>query len=186
MNKYFVFSLAASLILAPLPIHANEFEEEERIEMEQGVNYSGISPEGEKEFWSKENLERLDKKIQNLQEQNAKKTIPYAGNVILNTPRYAQETEYYCVPACAQILIEYVTGNYYTQDALALKMGTTKKGTFMNRAQPVIANLTGANYELGNNSYSHFYANMVADINANYPVIYSVDPLIFGNGHGSY
>ncbi len=187
MNKYFSLLLTANILFASTPIQANEFKNDEPIEMTQGANYSGISPEGEKEFWSEENLRKLDEKIKNLQEQNAKRPVPYAGEVILNTPRYTQETNYYCVPACAQMLIEYVAGVKKSQSELAGMMNTAPShGTYMDDAQPVIAQLTGANYELGNNTHSHYYANMVADINANYPVIYSVNPYIFGNGHGSY
>lgn len=187
MNKYFSLLLTANILFASIPIQANEFKNDEQFEMTPGTNYSGMSPEGEKEFWSEDNLRKLDEKIKILQEQNAKRPIPYAGEVILNTPRYTQETNYYCVPACSQILIEYVTGAKKSQNELAGMMKTVEgRGTYMSDAQPVITQLTGVNYELGNNTYSHYYQNMVADINANYPVIYSVDASVFGYGHGNY
>ena len=179
--------LLVATLLSSSPILALENSEEASESIsDSSISFSGISPEGEEKFWSKENLDKLDKKVESLQQQNLNIPVTHAGDVVLNTPQIYQENDYYCVPACAQILIKYVTGSNLSQSYLAGLMGTTSGvGTYIDVAQVQIAKLTGAPYELGNNSYTYFYNNMVADINANYPVIYSVNPYVFNNGSPS-
>lgn len=191
MRKIHAAILSMCLTLAPATVLANE-EPQETSPVTVDTSRTGIAdrvvtPEGEQEFWSEENLRKLDQKIEDLQNNYGNRPLTRSGEVILNTPRYVQETNYYCVPACAQILIHYVKGILYSQTDLANAMGTTEGvGTYMDVAAGQIDALTHCNYALGNNSYSYFYPNMVADINGNFPVIYSVDPYVFGYGHGSY
>ncbi len=95
-----------------------------------------------------------------------------------------QETSYWCVPACSQILIEKVTGRLYSQSDLASRMGSSPShGTYVNRAAPVIKQLTGANYEYTSNQASYFLPNVKTDIANGYPVIYFVDAGYFYNGY---
>lgn len=172
---------AALLGSLPMPICADDFSTEQPTSEERPMN--GISPEGEKQFWSAENQAKLARKIESLKPYMGEKTLTRSGDRILNVPRYVQENGYYCVPASAQILIQYVTGTKYSQTDLANAMGTNPSyGTYVDQAAPVIAQLTGAPYELGNNAQSNFYNNMVADINANYPVIYSVNSAVLNDG----
>lgn len=46
----------------------------------------------------------------------------------LDVPIYIQETEYYCSPASAQMVLDY-HGYYYSQDQIAEAMDTTEQGT---------------------------------------------------------
>ena len=95
-----------------------------------------------------------------------------------------QEDPYWCVPACSQMLIEKVTGTLYSQSYLASTMGTTSGiGTYVNRAAPVIKQLTGANYEFSSNVSNYFLPNVKSDIASGYPVIYFVDAGYFYNGY---
>lgn len=42
---------------------------------------------------------------------------------------YQQETSYYCVPACIQSVLKYLTGTTYSQSSIASAIGTTTSGT---------------------------------------------------------
>lgn len=191
MRKLACKLVLTALCLTPIPVQAEQPDPDIDLDpvAEGSCAESAISPEGEAVFWTQENLSHLDQKIQMLQDQNAARIAPLSnslsnsGDIILDTPRYTQETSYYCVPASVQILVEYVTGVKYSQSDLANAMSTSYPvGTYIDYAQPVVASLTGASYEIGNNQYSYFYNNMVADINADYPVIYWVNPSVFNNG----
>lgn len=181
-NRYKMFcalSVVATILSSPVSLYAEETETDEQ----QEVRMNSISPEGEKEFWSEENIAKLNRKIESMKPLANETATTRAGDKILNVPKYTQENGYYCIPACAQIVIQYVRGIKYSQSDLAASMGTSPSyGTYVDSAAPVIAQLTGASYELGNNSQSYFYPNMVADINANYPVIYSVNSSVLNGG----
>lgn len=48
-----------------------------------------------------------------------KSKLRSGGKKVLATPLYMQETDYYCGPACAQMILKHVTGTKYSQSKLA-------------------------------------------------------------------
>lgn len=85
----------------------------------------------------------------------------------LNVPDYFQETYYYCGPATAQILLEYVTNKKYSQNELANYMNVTES------SGANISSLTRTiNDYIGTNMYKTVHKN---DISFSYGLSYSID-----------
>lgn len=163
-----VLGIAACLSFTFTPALANESTE----------NINAIDEEGKEYYWSDEHQAKLREKI------NSNDVMPMSdGTKILSVPHYTQENSHYCAPASAQVIIKYVTGNYYSQYDLATRMKTSNTGTYVNDFTPVLKSLTGADYEYTDTNQYYFYNNMVQDINANFPVVYDVDAYYFDIGY---
>ena len=93
------------------------------------------------------------------------KTLPITG--------YKQENDYYCGPACAQIVIKYMTGTKYSQSVLAAQLGTTPlDGTIVHNMVQVINSYAGSG--IYNSVKTHdvaFSTGVIASLEAGYPVL---------------
>lgn len=147
---------------------------------------NGASDETMEYYWSTEKQSRLEDKIKSTKNSVTSK----ATSRQLDTPHYYQANEWFCGPASVQIVTRYVTGINYDQFDIAEDMGTTEAyGTDIGEIEKELIYLTGANYEMTNNSQYPFYQNMVQDINGDFPVIYNVDAYYLVNdyiGHGGH
>lgn len=171
-----VLSFTACFSILAMPISADESTPD----MNQAGSQNGISEEGLLYYNSDEHQEALKEKISKVSIKS-----PRAATKLLSTPQYTQEKSFYCGPASAQIIIQYLTGTKYSQDYLAGQMGTVDpKGTYIDALAPQLVRFTGLNYEVTNNYQYYFYNNMVQDINAGDPIVYDVDPYYFGVGYG--
>lgn len=106
---------------------------------------------------------------------NHKKSNRSGGGNELNVTRYKQETNWYCGPASAQMVIKYKTGNLYSQATLASEnyIGTDVDGgdSYVWKVTRTLQNLTGLNFEYSLVSQVNLGNSLVTDIDANCPLV---------------
>lgn len=93
---------------------------------------------------------------------------------ILDIEVYYQETDYYCGPAVAQMLIKYVTNRLIPQNTLARDMGTTKEhGTDFSSMIYDINQYRGLidYYVIRNTNERDFFSSLKKTIDDNHPVV---------------
>ena len=168
-----VISLTACLGLANLPILADDSNGT----VTDG-DFNGISEQGRNYYYSEEHQNNLKAKFEKMNI-----IAPRDATKLLSIPHYTQDNSTYCGPASAQVIIQYIAGQYIGQKTLADQMGTGVNGTNVDSYTPILAAYTGLNYEFTNNNQYYFYNNMVQDINGNCPITYDVDPYYFDIGY---
>lgn len=96
--------------------------------------------------------ELLWEKYRNAQSYLDQKIVPFAGGgKMLNVTPRKQENSYFCGPAAAQMVIEFVSNKLISQSKLASNMGTVQgTGTYVYRLAHELKAQTGINY-----GYSH-------------------------------
>jgi hypothetical protein len=103
---------------------------------------------------------------------------PYCSGSPIGLTHYAQITNYFCVPASAQMLLEHYGWNY-TQNQLATAMGTSaaQGGTTGSGLTTGFASMTNNQFSLTFDSaasHSQQFADAVAEIDANRPLFTQV------------
>ena len=78
-------------------------------------------------------------------------------------PVNVQKNGYYCGPATVQNVVKFHTGETYTQDYCANKLGTTTAGTDMTKIAPVLKNMTGKNYVMSSIENETLWKRRVAN-----------------------
>lgn len=143
------------------------------VDAQENETANGISEEAKDFMNTQEYRDRIEKKREWLAKQPALRRS--AGR--MDVPHYVQEEPTWCGPASVQMIIEYVTGDKLRQSDLAdeLRTDVGKVGTYVDDVASVLASYTGAPYEVGSVNYGNFYANVKADFDADYPVVYDVD-----------
>lgn len=97
----------------------------------------------------------------------------------LNVTAFQQNSLNYCGPACVQMAVYYLTGNYYSQTELANYMGTDSSGTYVYQVK------NGLNAYIGQNYYAYKTLSQLdivqgtkSTINDNHPVVANVNPAV--------
>lgn len=84
-----------------------------------------------------DNREKNQNKLQDLEVNSLEEISPMSYSTeerYLSVPVYAQDTDYYCGPACIQMVAMQRTGNYFYQNDIADNVGTTPSiGTYVFR-----------------------------------------------------
>ena len=150
--------------------------------MAQDTGENGIGEEGKAYLESEEYQKRIKEKEEWMASQPMKLSV---GRMSIT--HYTQETNSWCGPAAAKMLIQYVKGTSPSQATLASEMKTDvgKDGTYVNDVQARIAYYTGVPYEVSDVAYGNFYNNVKTDFDADFPVIYDVDISKLDNSYDS-
>lgn len=107
---------------------------------------------------------------------------------VLNVPVMYQETDYYCGPAVAQMIIKHVTGRTIPQSTLARDMGTTKEngtgywalGNELNAYRGLIDY-----YAVRNTNERDFFTSLEKTIDDNHPIVILINHTQrFDSGYG--
>jgi Peptidase_C39 like family len=103
---------------------------------------------------------------------------PYCPGSSPGNSRYAQITDYFCVDASAQMLMEHYGWNY-TQNQIAVAMSTTAAagGTSQNGLETGFASLTHNQFDLTfdwGGSRAQQFDDAVSEVNANRPLFTQV------------
>lgn len=143
------------------------------------------------DYYSVERLEEEKEKYSKAKTYLDSKIVPFSGgSKTLNVTTRKQENDYYCGPAVAQMVIEFVSKKFITQTQLAKNMGTVRgSGTYVYRLAQELRAQTNKGY-----GYSHIESRSLqtpylSNIDANLPVVFHVmtqtlNPNYrFDNGH---
>ena len=109
--------------------------------------------------------EEADKQMSNKMEGKARGSVEY----VLDVPLYGQETDVYCSPASAEMILDY-HGYDYTQNEIADAMETTESGTPWENIPTGIVNVTGYEFDAGNNWFWD-WEDVINEIDNGYPYI---------------
>lgn len=134
---------------------------------------NGLSDEGEIYVQSDEYQKRIQKKDEWVEKQLEINMYRRTGR--LGVPHYTQKTNKYCGPTSMKMVVEFVTGQVYSQDYLAKVLGTGDHGTYVDVLTNQLRAYAGLAYELGMTANGNFFNNVKADFDAGYPVIYDVN-----------
>lgn len=126
-----------------------------------------------------ENREKNQNKLQDLEVNSLEEISPMSYSTeerYLSVPVYAQDTDYYCGPACIQMVAMQRTGSYFYQNYIADNVGTTPSiGTYVFRMAK------GLNYWCSDSFYSYetidktpIETAVKSSVNQNYPVVANV------------
>lgn len=101
-----------------------------------------------------------------------------------------QKNSYFCGPALAFMVINYIKGKSPTQSVLASNMGTTKEsGTYVYRLAAEVKKQTGKNYIYSLLKDVNFSNTIISNINNDIPLIFHTltnklnKNYSFSNGH---
>lgn len=141
-----------------------------------------------------ERIMREEEKYAEASQYNESKKLMRSSNSnFLSVYQNVQETDYWCGPASAQVVIRYpgVDGRLIAQSTLARDMGTNASdGTYVYKlAQEVSAYSWYYDYGYSSNYEKHFSNVVVKMIDDGHPMIYHVDTRTlnpqysFSNGH---
>lgn len=69
--------------------------------------------------------------------------VPETFNKVIEVPMYMQKTNYWCGPACVEMIIDKYRGSVYNQETYASFMGTTTDGTDITQIARALNNYQG-------------------------------------------
>ncbi|MFR1722727.1 C39 family peptidase [Emergencia timonensis] len=125
-------------------------------------------------FYSEENLKGVETLQQNVDNYlQANPTATTSGGRKLNVTMYQQDNDYYCGPACVQMVTYYGGFRLYKQSTLANYMGTNRAdGTIVaNMTKGINKYWTAGNYRHVTTSQKAFSSGLVYSIDKGRPVV---------------
>lgn len=171
MRKLFVYILMICLLLVTLSfdIFADENDSSD--------NTTEVHVHTKEEYIEKYGYDYESTPLYKNYEENSNLGLtPFSLYKVLNVPTYAQQTDYWCGPASALMVIDYLNyqPNLY-QSQLANEMGTNTSGTNHVNMVYALRNYTGRNYGWRwSDEFANRYGPMQNNITIGLPVISGV------------